>query len=59
MNYPESTNSTSADITGEPQKLVLDGTVHIEEPEDEPAPRVRGLIELLNLFLSRRHPEET
>ena len=54
MNYPESSELKPADGADDQQKLILDGTVHIEEPEDEPEPRVRGLIELLSQFLHQR-----
>ena len=32
------------------QHLVLDGTAHLEYPENEEIPRVKGLIELFNQF---------
>ena len=54
MNYPEYSEARSSDDDREPRQPLLDGTVHIEEHEDEPAPRVMGLIELLNRFLCQR-----
>ena len=33
------------------QHLILDGTAHLESPENEEIPRVKGLIELFNQFL--------
>ena len=54
MNYPENNEVKPTDSLGNQQKLVLDGTVHIEEPEDEPVPRVRGLIELFSQFFGAR-----
>ncbi len=54
MNYPGNNEAKPTGSSGNQQKPVLDSTVHIEEPEDEPAPRVRGLIELFNQFLAAR-----
>ena len=54
MNYPEFSEARSSGDDREPRQPLLDGTVHIEEHEDEPAPRVLGLIELLNRFLCQR-----
>lgn len=54
MDYPENTATPKAEPAVDQQRLVLDGTVHIEEPEDEAAPRVVGLIELFNRFLGKR-----
>ena len=57
MNYPETTEAPRSEASEEQQRLVLDGTVHIEEPEEEPAPRVKGLIELFNQFLRQRESD--
>ncbi len=57
MNYPESSEARPDKAADDRQRLVLDGTVHIEEPEDEPAPRIKGLIELLSQFLRQRERE--
>ena len=51
MNYPQNTKESKPETAADQQRLVLDGTVHIEEP----APRVRGLIELFHQYL--RQPE--
>ena len=58
MNYPENNQAKPTDGSGNQQKLVLDGTVHIEEPEDEPAPRVRGLVELFSQFIAARRRDQ-
>ncbi len=58
MNYPENNEGKPADPVKDQQKLILDGTVHIEEAEDERAPRVRGLIELFNEFFGARKREQ-
>ena len=55
MNYPQNTKESKPETAADQQRLVLDGTVHIEEPDEEPAPRVRGLIELFHQYL--RQPE--
>ena len=38
------------DITDEPH-LVLDGTVSLDDYDDDSVPRIRGLVELFNDFL--------
>jgi len=37
----------------ENQPLLLDGTVHLEYSEDEQAPRIKGLIELLSDYVGK------
>jgi hypothetical protein len=54
VNYPQSTKESKAETAPDQQRLVLDGTVHIEEPDEDSAPRVRGLIELFHQFLRQR-----
>ena len=54
MNYPENNEVRPADAASDRQKQIPDGSDRIEEPGDEPAPRVRGLIELFNEFFAAR-----
>ncbi|MHC4857594.1 MAG: hypothetical protein ACYTBY_07340 [Planctomycetota bacterium] len=34
------------------QRLILDGTVNLDDSDDDQIPRVKGLIELLNQYFS-------
>ena len=54
MSYPENNEAQLAEKAEDLHRLVLDGTVHIEEPAEDPAPRVKGLIELFSQFLQQR-----
>ncbi len=36
----------------EDQRLILDGTVNLDDSDDDQIPRVKGLIELLNQYFS-------
>ena len=57
MNYPQSSEAQPPETAEDRQRLVLDGTVHIDEAEEDPAPRVKGLVELFSQFLQQRqHP---
>lgn len=38
----------------EEQHLVLDGTVFLDDADDDQVPRVKGLIELLNQFFGEK-----
>ena len=38
----------------EEQHLVLDGTVFLDDSDDDQVPRVKGLIELLNRYFGER-----
>jgi hypothetical protein len=37
------------------QYLVLDGTVNLDDSDDDQIPRVKGLIELLNQYFGDKH----
>ena len=48
MYSPNDSDAIEAsDLTVE-RRLILDGTVHMEELEDVSIPRVKGLVELLS-----------
>ena len=53
MHYPEETEKKDNIDTTEQQKLVLDGTANLDYSDDEQVPRVKGLIQLLNLYFGR------
>ena len=54
MFYPED-NKPKANIeTNEDRHLVLDGTVNLDYAGDEPIPRVKGLIELINQYFRNK-----
>ena len=36
-------------------RLILDGTVNLDYLEDDQVPRVKGLVELLDLFIHGRN----
>lgn len=57
MFYPESNEPKQKTETNEDQRLLLDGTVNPEYSEDDAAPRVRGLIELINQYF-RNKPDQ-
>ena len=58
MRYPEDTDTT--EDRDENQRLVLDGTASLDYSDDEPIPRVKGLIELLNQYFGKsRNGSET
>jgi hypothetical protein len=40
------------------QPLVLDGTVNLDYSEDEPAPRIKGLIELVGEYAGWNPPPD-
>ena len=42
----------------EGQPLVLDGTVNLDYSEDEPAPRIKGLIELVGEYAGWNPPRD-
>lgn len=51
MFYPENgEQNEQGDSTPDP-RLVLDGTVSLDDQSDEEVPRVKGLIELINDYL--------
>ena len=37
------------------QRLILDGTVNLDDSDDDQIPRVKGLIELLNQYFGDKH----
>lgn len=47
FNFDEEKSDEIADWK-QNQHLILDGTAHLEYPESEEIPRVKGLIELFN-----------
>lgn len=50
MRYPEENEKRDKSEAAEKQRLLLDGTANLDYPDDEQVPRVRGLIELFNLY---------
>jgi len=50
MFYPRDNELNEITDTNEGQYLVLDGTANLEYFDDEPIPRVKGLIELLSQY---------
>ena len=51
MNYPKDAELKEITDTGAEHNLILDGTVSLDDTDDDSIPRVRGLIELFNDFL--------
>jgi len=54
MFYPEDNEANEITETTEDQPLVLDGTANLDYSDDEPAPRIKGLAELLNQYLRNK-----
>lgn len=54
MFYPEDKKPKANTETNEDQHLVLDGTVNLDYAGDEPTPRVKGLIELINQYFRNK-----
>lgn len=50
MLYPEDNETKENNGTNEDQQLLLDGTANLEYADDDPIPRVKGLIELINQY---------
>ena len=55
MQYPEDTDTT--EDKEEKRRLILDGTANLDYTDDEPVPRVKGLIELLNQYFGKKRNE--
>lgn len=54
MFYPEDNEAKENTETTGDQHLLLDGTVNLDYADDEPVPRVKGLIELLNQYFRKK-----
>ena len=54
MFYPEFEEPKQKSETNEDQRLLLDGTVNPEYSGDDVAPRVKGLIELINQYFGKK-----
>ncbi len=52
MRYPEDTDIK--EDNNEKRRPILDGTASLDYADDEPVPRVKGLIELLNQYFGSR-----
>ena len=48
MYYPKDAETNETTDPGDEHHLVLDGTVSLDDADDDSVPRVRGLIELLS-----------
>ena len=53
LNIENTETEKKAEKTEE-QHLVLDGTVFLDDSDDDQVPRVKGLIELLNRYFGER-----
>ena len=51
MYYPDETKTDDFTDPTIDHKLLLDGTVSLEDGDDETIPRVRGLVELISDYL--------
>ena len=51
MNYQANSEHTEQYDSGTDPRLVLDGTVNLDDPTDDELPRVKGLVELISDFL--------
>jgi len=51
MYYPKDAELSEITETGGEHNLILDGTVSLDDSDDESIPRVRGLVELFQDFL--------
>ncbi len=54
MFYPEDTEPKEHTDRTEDGYLVLDGTVNLDFSDKDQIPRIKGLIELLNQYLSAK-----
>ena len=54
MFFPEDTEAKENNGTNEDQQLLLDGTVNLDYTDDDPVPRVKGLIELINQYFRNK-----
>ena len=50
MHYLEESESKDNSDAAEKQHLVLDGTANLDYQDEEQIPRVKGLIELFNIY---------
>lgn len=55
MFHPTENESEALTETDDGQYLVLDGTVNLDDADEDQVPRVRGLIEILEQFLGARN----
>jgi hypothetical protein len=55
MFHPEEYETEASTATDDGQYLVLDGTVNLDDADEDQVPRVRGLIEILEQFLGARN----
>jgi len=51
MLYPNDTETSEITAATVDHHLILDGTVSLEETDDESIPRIKGLVELFGDFL--------
>ena len=54
MLYPEDNEAKQNNGTNEDQQLLLDGTANLDYADDDPVPRVKGLIELINQYFRNK-----
>jgi len=54
MLYPEDNEAKENNGTNEDQQLLLDGTANLDYADDDPVPRVKGLIELINQYFRNK-----
>ena len=54
MFYPEDNEPKENSRITEDHQLVLNGTVSLDDADEEPTPRVKGLIELLNQYFRNK-----
>lgn len=54
MFYSEDSEAKENAGTTEDQQLLLDGTVNMDYADDDPVPRVKGLIELINQYFCKK-----
>ena len=53
MHHPEESESKDKNDKAGKQHLVMDGTASLEYQDEEQVPRVKGLIELFNLYFGK------
>ena len=57
MHYPEDADTTDNSEHTTERPLLFDGTAHLDDSDDDRVPRVKGLIELFNLYFGKKREQ--